>query len=115
MKVFFWVHVSLGLLMATMAGCASGRAALLAYVSGSALAALNVLTINFSWKRILKKKSIALSVAVIVFKYAAIFGVLSYLYSLGWRLDFGFLIGLVALFPAIGFLAYRQNEVEAVK
>ena len=74
-----------------LAGAAIGAALLAFFVSlpasfsfilGSALMMLNVAALHFAWSRILAKKQVALSVGVIVIKYA-ILGFIIYRVSTG--------------------------------
>ena len=45
--------------------------------------------------------------STIVFKYAVLIGLLFLLEQFGWRVNIGFLVGLAALFPTLGFIVYR--------
>jgi len=51
----------------------------LPFVSGGLLSVMNVLGTSFAWPRILEKKSVALSVGIIVSKFALSVGVLYWL------------------------------------
>ncbi len=48
------------------------KAQAVAFLVGTTIALVNILLLYFSWKRILQKKSVALSVGVIVIKYATL-------------------------------------------
>lgn len=64
---------------------------------GSAVVFLNLAALTFSWKRIFSKKTIALAVFVIIFKYVILGMVLWALSVTGWLNIVGFLIGLASL------------------
>jgi len=72
------------------------------------LVSINLSLLVWTLKRIFLKKSVALATTVIVIKYAALFGLFLFLYSVGWRIDFGFALGLSAMFPTLGFVAYQH-------
>ncbi len=74
-----------------------------------ALAGLNLALIAWMLNRIFLKKSVALVTFVIVIKYALLVGILLLLERFGWRMDMGFVVGLAALFPTLGFIAYRYK------
>lgn len=74
-----------------------------------ALVGLNLALIAWMLKRIFLKKSIALVTFVIVIKYALLVGILLLLEHFGWRMDMGFVVGIAALFPTLGFIAYRYK------
>lgn len=68
---------------------------------GCGLIAVNLPAVIWSWSRIFQKKSIALAVSVIVFKYA-ILGVIIYLVTSRPELDgMSFLIGLTSIVPTM--------------
>ena len=71
------------------------------------LVGANLLFLVWVLKGFLRKKSVALMTSTIVFKYAALIGLLFLLEQFGWRIDIGFLVGLAALFPTLGFIVYR--------
>lgn len=56
-----------------------GRQALIAEVVGGAVAAMNAIGTAFAWPRILEKKDIALSLSIIVSKFALSIGVFYWL------------------------------------
>jgi hypothetical protein len=83
-------------------------------VFGGALAGANLSLLVWTLNRLLQKKSIALAATVIVIKYAALIGIFVFLYSIGWRIDFGFALGLSAMFPTLGYLAYQYLKQKDV-
>jgi hypothetical protein len=68
---------------------------------GGVLVTLNLLIIYWTIKQIFSKKSVALAIALIVFKYAILLSLFLLLYRSGWRIDEGFVVGLLAMFPTI--------------
>jgi hypothetical protein len=73
------------------------------------LSGINLAVIVWTLQKIFQKKSVAQAIWVIVFKYATLLGLFVFLYKLGWRLDFAFAIGLSAMFPTLGYLAYKYQ------
>lgn len=70
MKTFYIAQLVLGLLGATTLWGLKGVAAGAAFLLGTTLAALNVALLRFIWARVLGKKSVALTVFIIVLKYS---------------------------------------------
>lgn len=64
---------------------------------GALIVLLNIAALSFSWKRIFSKKSIALAVFVIIFKYVILGMILWGLSVNGWLNVIGFLVGLASL------------------
>ena len=92
------------------AGCllfATPHYALSCFFAGS-LVGLNLVAGIWSLEKLFQKKSVALAASVIVIKYAALLIAFITLYLVGWKIDFGFVIGLSALFPTLGFLTYKH-------
>lgn len=79
------------------------EAVMISFFSGAALGVLNVAALYFTWKKILEKKNLVLSVSVIVFKYPLL-GFILYAVvqlkqiSLGW-----FMVGMGSFLPAVLF------------
>lgn len=64
---------------------------------GALIVLLNLAALSFSWKRIFSKKSIALAIFVIIFKYVILGMILWGLSVSGWLNVIGFLVGLASL------------------
>lgn len=64
---------------------------------GSLIVLSNLAALSFSWKRIFSKKSIALAIFVIIFKYVILGMILWGLSVAGWLNVIGFLVGLASL------------------
>ncbi len=64
---------------------------------GSTTVLLNLAALSFSWKRIFSKKTIALAVFVIIFKYVILGMILWGLSVAGWLNVIGFLVGVASL------------------
>lgn len=64
---------------------------------GALIVLLNLAALSFSWKRIFSKKSIALAIFVIIFKYVILGMILWGLSVNGWLNVIGFLVGLASL------------------
>jgi len=70
------------------------------------LVGVNLVVIIWAFQKIFNKKSIALAVSVIVFKYSILILLFAMLYKSGWQIDLGFLAGLMVLYPTLGFVIY---------
>lgn len=66
-------------------------------IIGSLVVLLNLAALSFSWKRIFSKKSIALAIFVIIFKYVILGMILWGLSVAGYLNVIGFLVGLASL------------------
>lgn len=64
---------------------------------GTMAVQLNIVALVYSWKRIFLKKSIALAVFVIIFKYVILGLTIWGLSTIGWLNIIGFLVGLASL------------------
>ena len=77
---------------------------------GGLLMTLNLGVLVWAWKRIIFKKSIALAVPAIVFKYAILAGII-YLVLQSPRIsNFGFAIGLVTVVPTMTLFAFKAQR-----
>lgn len=74
---------------------------------GGTLMTVNLIVLVWALRRIFQKKSVAFAALVIVIKYTVWLGLFILLYSSGWQVDAGFVVGLAALFPTLGYLAYQ--------
>jgi hypothetical protein len=75
------------------------------FAAGSGVVLMNVIVLAFTWSRMIQKKLIALSVSVIVFKYA-ILGIIIYkLLSFAWIHKMWFCVGLSSLVVSALFYA----------
>ncbi|RYZ88882.1 MAG: hypothetical protein EOP06_10195 [Proteobacteria bacterium] len=76
------------------------RHAVQSYLSGGLLITGNFILLGLGWKMVFSKKLIALSVLIIVFKYA-ILGVIIYLLvKQSWLLPFWFAAGITSIMMA---------------
>jgi phosphoglycerol transferase MdoB-like AlkP superfamily enzyme len=82
----------------------------------SFIVGLNLVLLIWGWRRIFLKKSIALAVSAIVFKYA-ILGVLIYLILTRMQINpLAFIVGLSTMIPttlAYAYSARRRERLEA--
>src|SRR5690348_9151075 len=72
MKFLFLFHSVVGALLSTVILAAFGQQAAIAFLFGVFLGGGNFFILHFCWSRILKKKLIALSIGIIVIKYATL-------------------------------------------
>jgi hypothetical protein len=77
-------------------------------VLAGTLMGTNLAIIAWALKNIFQKKSVALAVTVIVIKYAALLGLFILFYSVGWQINFGFIVGAASIFPTVGIVAYQH-------
>lgn len=114
MKFLVAFHISAGVLGA-IALCyfATFREAE-SFAVGAMVSALNLVTLVYSWPRILAKKQVALSVGVIVFKFAILGWIIyvvatSQVFHLGWVAA-----GLALVIPSVlaTSLKFSQNTSE---
>ena len=82
---------------------------------GALIVLLNLAALSFSWKRIFSKKSIALAIFVIIFKYVILGMILWGLSKNGWLNIIGFLAGLASLlfsvFAAMAIKTLRKENL----
>ncbi|MEQ1664252.1 MAG: hypothetical protein ABL927_02630 [Bdellovibrionales bacterium] len=79
------------------------------------LVGANLAVIIWAFQKIFNKKSVALAIAVIVFKYSVLILLFFALYKIEWQIDLGFLTGLMVLYPSIAYMVYgylRKNEIK---
>lgn len=69
-------------------------------LSGMAFMLVNIFLVTWAWKRILWKKSIALAVTAIVFKYA-LFGFLLFALIYSQKVDAAYFLGGVTLMVVV--------------
>lgn len=85
------------------------------FAAGASLAMLNLIALVFTWTHILKKKLVALSIGVIVFKFA-ILGWIIYrvvtgeIFQVGWFSAGLALVVLTALATALNFARIQAEE-----
>lgn len=81
---------------------------------GGLLMIINIALLTFLWKQVFFKKSIALAVIIIIFKYAILALILWSLASFTWMKLMGFLIGIgslifgILLAPVIKLIAVKS-------
>lgn len=73
----------------------------LSIIAGGTTMFLNILGLNFIWKQIFTKKSIALAIVAIIFKYLILGISLWSLSAIKWLNVSSFIIGMTALIFAI--------------
>lgn len=109
-KLFFQIYGASALMMLIPLGLFGTMHQTLSGLAGVALMAGNLYLLLWSWERIFLKKSIALAVSVIVFKYA-ILGAIIYIAMVRGQMDpIGFTIGLSTVVPAMVFFAFKNKE-----
>ena len=80
---------------------------------GCAIGGLNLFLILWTWERIFSKKSIALAVGVIVFKYAILGWIIYFATKADWLNLVWVVVGFSAILPSLvlwGILANKKRE-----
>ncbi len=113
MRFLLAVHTGISAIAAVVLSFFGTRAQVVAFLLGTAIALINIVLLYFSWNRILQKKSVALSVSVIVIKYATL-GFIIYhiayrnLFQLEWVC-----VGLAMLLVSAVATAFKVSRQEA--
>ena len=81
----------------------------LSVLSGGMLMLVNLAGLSFIWSRIFSKKSIALAVLAIIFKYLILGTVLWALMTAQWLRPIAFLFGMASLIFSALFSALKKN------
>ena len=111
LKALFTLQVGLSLVFAIIIRFIAGQTESISFLAGALFATLNTVFLVFIVSRLFRKKSVALSLILIIFKYT-IFGlglyalVTSKLLMVSW-----FVVGLSILLPSIAglmFLYWKQ-------
>ena len=115
MKYFMLYQAGVGLLGALLAFQASGLMSAASIAIGCAVILVNVGLTAVLWKRLIQKKLIALSLAIIIFKYAILGAIIYKLLSLSW-IEKGWLCAgfgsLVITAPLYALFAPNQEGKE---
>lgn len=108
LKALFSLQIGLGLFFSAVIFFVAGKIESISFFSGAAFATLNTLFLVFIVSRLFKKKSVALSIILIIFKYL-IFGLgLYFLVTSKQLMVSWFVVGLSFLLPSIVGLAYMH-------
>lgn len=115
LKPMFILQISLSLLFTAIIYFIVGKMESISFLTGALYASLNLLFIVFIVSRLFRKKSVALTFFLIIFKYT-IFGLgLYYLVNSKLLMVSWFVVGLSILLPSILGLAisyWKQQERE---
>lgn len=118
LKALFILQVTFALIFTLIIHFVAGKTESISFLSGALFATLNTAFLVFLVSRIFRKKSVALSLILIIFKYT-IFGlVLYFLVTSKLLLVSWFVVGLSILLPTIIGLAImygrnlRKKELE---
>ncbi len=79
-------------------------------LAGAILMGANLVLLVWTWGQIIQKKSVALAVGVIVFKYAILILLIIQLVGKELVHPISFFFGLLSLLPTLGWLAFREHE-----
>jgi len=112
MKILISVHLAFGVALTALFAGIHGWNAAIGFATGASVSFLNVLILVSTWPRILAKKSVALSIGVIVFKFAILGWIIYEVVTekpvhLGW---FSAGLGLVVLSTLATSFAVTQNS-----
>lgn len=116
MRFLLSFHLAAGLVLTAAFALLSGTSDALSFAAGAGLSFLNLFALTFSWPRILAKKLVALSIGVIVFKFA-ILGWVIYEVVTSKRIHVGWFaggLGLVVLSTVVtSIIVSRQSPEKA--
>ena len=105
MKLFFIIQAAVTVLGAIILAEGRNAESAASFAIGSGIVLFNVLSLAFVFSRLIQKKLIALSLSIIVFKYA-ILGIIIYkLLSLAWIDRLWLCVGLASLVVSALFYA----------
>jgi hypothetical protein len=115
LKALFSLQIALSLVFCGIIYYVAGKTESISFLSGALYASINLAFIVFIVSRLFRKKSVALTFILIIFKYT-IFGVgLYYLVTSKLLMVSWFVVGLSILLPSILGLAisyWKQQERE---
>jgi len=97
MKLFLAIQLFIGFVGSLLLAEIKGNESAASYACGCGLIFLNVLTLTILWSFIYRKKFVALSVAIIIFKYAILGVILYKLFALPWVDKIWLCVGLGSL------------------
>ena len=106
MRTFLIAQLVCTIFAAAVAAAFLGQQGFVSVVLGGGVALMNSAGTAFVWPRLLEKKDVALSLSIIVSKFALSLGVFYWVFKwrLGWRLGSGasiaFALGLATVLPA---------------
>jgi hypothetical protein len=105
MKLFIIIQAAVTVLGAIVLGEGRGAESAASFAIGSGIVLANVMSLAFVFQKLIQKKLIALSLSIIVFKYA-ILGIIIYkLLSLPWVDRLWLCVGLASLVVSSLFFA----------
>lgn len=112
LKALFSLQITLSLLFSAIIYFVAGEMEAISFLSGALYASLNLLFIVFIVSRLFRKKSVALTFILIIFKYT-IFGLgLYYLVTSKLLMVSWFVVGLSILLPSIMGLAVTYWKLQ---
>jgi hypothetical protein len=114
MKFLLLIQIAFGILGALLLLFLNTRIVAVSYLAGTGLSLLNLVSLVLVWPRILAKKQVALSIGVIVFKFAILGWIIYEVATANWvRLEW-FAIGLSTVVPTVVITSLwtTQNKAE---
>jgi hypothetical protein len=111
MKLFIIIQLAVTVLGAIVLGEGRGPEGAASFAIGSGIVLVNVMSLAFVFQKLIQKKLIALSLSIIVFKYA-ILGIIIYkLLSLPWVDRLWLCVGLASLVvSSLFFASIARND-----
>ena len=110
MKRVLEFHIAASLLLALLLFALRSQEAAIAFIFGSSVSFFNLVALTVVWPRILAKKLVALSIGIIVIKFA-ILGWILYavvtgkLFQLGW-----FAVGMGLVVPSVVATSIKVSQ-----
>jgi hypothetical protein len=110
LKVLALIQLFVGAAAAGLGVCFYGVSLGASIGLGAGLMLFNLVLLGWTWKRLIAKKSIALTVGIIVIKYAILLGSIYYLAREDWFSPLGAGLGIASFMLAALILAIISRE-----
>ncbi len=114
-KIALYIYLSLTLIGSVALYVAFNYQMALSYVASCLIMQLNIVALAWIWRIIFQKKSIALAVGLIIFKYSILAAILWKLSSVKWLEPVGFVLGLLIFMVALIGSLFFKNKLQTDK
>ena len=110
MKPLLLIQIAFGVFGAVLLLLLTSQIVAVSYLAGAGLSLLNLIILVLSWPRILAKKQFALSIGVIVFKFAILGWIIYEVATVNWLRIGWFAVGLSTVVPTVVLTALRLPQ-----
>ena len=115
MRFLLVIHMAFAIVGALLLFCFATPRETFSFIAGASIAGLNLVTLIYSWPRILAKKQVALSIGVIVFKFA-ILGWIIYVVATSKQFNLGWVaVGLALVIPSVLATTLKASQTSTKK